>query len=79
MPNGADKKLQQFRKFALPFYITKEQVKVQENIKGTPQLIAQIKENLLNGFFSKSSLKEVAESVTDNLDQTTGGLWLCNI
>ena len=36
MPNGADKKLQQFRKFALPFYITKEQVKVQENIKGTP-------------------------------------------
>ena len=40
-----------------------------DNIKITQEIVDKVKENLIDGFFSKITLKEVAEHVTDFLDE----------
>ena len=48
-------------------------------MKVPQDIIDLVKKTLIAGFFTKSSLKEVAEHVTDALDDTKGGFWLCAI
>ena len=52
---------------------------IQETMKTPQEVVDQVKTCLVAGFFSKTTLKDVAEHLTDTLDQTAGGLWLCHI
>ena len=68
-----------FKKFALPFDLKEEAIEILETLKVEQNVIDQVKKCLRTGFFTKGNLKEVAEHITDTLDTTIGGLWLCHI
>ena len=75
----AEATLEMFKKFALPFDLKESAIEIIETLKVDQSVIDHVKKCLKSGFFTKENLKEVAEHITDNLDSTAGGLWLCHI
>ena len=74
-----EKKMQQLKKFSLPFIIENSAIKSTENFKISDQIVYQSKISLIAAFKQKTRLFDIASEVTEKLEEIEGGYWLCNI
>lgn len=74
-----DGKLQQLRKFQLPFVMRKEDIKTTETVKVSQEATVSCMGALVRGFKESANLIAVSKLVSDMLDSQEGGFWLCNI
>ena len=74
-----ERKMQQFKMFDLPFTIDSANLKPSQTFKISDEIIYQAKLSLVQGFTSKRRLFDIASQVTEKLEETEGGYWLCNI
>ena len=74
-----DYKLSHLKKFALPFTLSEDQLKIKKCSTLTGQMVILTKSIIIEAFEQNSCLWEVSTQVVKQLRETQGGNWICDI